>query len=91
MQEVLTTKQLATYLKLNELTIYKLVRLGVIPVIKLGKVLRFKKDVIEKWLDLESGWDAQFETLLRKTLEFGKNAGITEERIKRTISETRGK
>jgi len=85
----MTAKQLAGYLQLNELTIYKKVRLGEIPVVKIGRALRFKKDVIDKWLEIESGWDQEFETLLRRSQEFGKRAEITEKKIQRTIEEVK--
>ena len=89
MQEIMTAKQLADYLQVNELTIYKRVRLGIIPVVKMGRALRFKKDIIDKWLEIESGWDQEFETLLRRTQTFGKEARITEQRIQRAIEEVR--
>jgi excisionase family DNA binding protein len=89
MQEVMTAKQLADYLQVNELTIYKRVRLGIIPVVKMGRALRFKKDIIDKWLEIESGWDQEFETLLRRTQAFGKEAGITEQKIQRAVEEVR--
>lgn len=89
MQAVMTVKELADYLRLNELTIYKKVRLGEIPAVKVGRALRFKRDVIDKWLEIESGWDQEFETLLMRTQEFGKRAGITEKKIQRAIKEVR--
>lgn len=89
MQEVMTAKQLAEYLQVNQLTIYKRVRLGVIPVVKVGRALRFKKDVIDKWLEVESGWDQEFENLLRRSQRFGKEAGLTEQKVQQAIEETR--
>jgi len=89
MQAVMTVKELADYLRLNELTIYKKVKLGEIPAVKVGRAVRFKKDVIDKWLEVESGWDQEFETFLMRTQEFGKRAGITEEKIQRAIKEVR--
>ena len=89
MQAVMTVKELADYLRLNELTIYKKVRLGEIPAVKMGRALRFKRDVIDKWLEIESGWDQEFETLLMRTQEFGKRAGVTEEKIQQAIKEVR--
>jgi len=91
MQEVMTAKQLADYLQVNELTIYKRVRLGIIPAVKMGRALRFKKDIIDKWLEVESGWDQEFETLLRRTQVFGKQAGITEQKIQQAVKEVRAK
>ena len=89
MQAVMTVKELADYLRLNELTIYKKVRLGEIPAVKVGRTLRFKKDIIDKWLEIESGWDQEFETLLMRTQEFGKRTGITEKKIQKAIKEVR--
>lgn len=91
MQEILTAKQLADYLQVNELTIYKRVRLGEIPTVKMGRALRFKKDIIDKWLEVESGWDQEFENLLRRSQRFGKEAGITEQKIQQAIEEVRQK
>ena len=85
----MTTSQLANYLHLNELTIYKRVRLGEIPAVRVGRAVRFKKSIIDKWLEIESGWDEQFETLLRKSQEFGKRTGVTEEKIQQAIKEVR--
>ncbi len=89
MQQVMTAKQLADYLQLNEVTIYKWARLGEIPVVKVGRTLRFKKDIIDKWLEIESGWDQEFETLLKRTEEFGRDRGITEQKIQRAIEDVR--
>lgn len=89
MQEVMTAKQIADYLQINEMTLYKWVRLGGIPVVRMGRALRFKKDVIDKWLEVESGWDQKFESLLKKSQGFGKTAGITEKKIQQAVEETR--
>ena len=48
--EILTVKQLAAYLQLNEMTIYKLAREGKIPASRIGRSWRFKKDLIDDWL-----------------------------------------
>jgi excisionase family DNA binding protein len=50
MPEILTTKEIAKYLKLHEITIYKLAGEGKIPAIRIGKVWRFDKEVIDKWI-----------------------------------------
>ncbi len=89
MQEVMTTKQLASYLQLNELTIYKRVRIGEIPAVRFGRALRFKKAVIDKWLEAESGWDLEFEGLLLKSQEFGKKAGISEQAVQKAVKQIR--
>jgi len=89
MQEVMTAKQMADYLQINEMTLYKRVHLGEIPVVRMGRALRFKKDIIDKWLEVESGWDQEFENLLKRSQRFGKAAGITEQKIQQTVEEVR--
>ena len=89
MQEIMTAKQMAAYLQINEMTIYKKVRRGEIPVVRMGKVLRFKKDIIDKWLEVESGWDQKFEDLLQKSHRFGEQAGITEQKIQEAVEGVR--
>ncbi len=89
MQEVMTAKQMADYLQINEMTLYKRVHMGEIPVVRMGRALRFKKDIIDKWLEVESGWDQEFENLLKRSQRFGKAAGITEQKIQQTVEEVR--
>ena len=50
MAHMMTTKDLARYLKLHEFTICKFAREGKIPAIRVGRVWRFDKEVIDRWL-----------------------------------------
>jgi excisionase family DNA binding protein len=50
MDQILTVKELAKYLKLTEVTIYKYVKEGNIPAHRLGSRWRFDKDKIDEWL-----------------------------------------
>ena len=50
MPQVMTTKEVAKYLKLHEFTICKYAGEGKIPAIKIGHVWRFDKDVIDRWI-----------------------------------------
>lgn len=47
---IMTTKELAKYLKLHEITICKYAVQGRIPAIRIGRVWRFDKDAIDKWI-----------------------------------------
>jgi len=47
----MTIKELAEYLQLEEHTIYKMVRKGEIPAYKIAGQWRFKREMIEEWLD----------------------------------------
>jgi len=53
-KEIMTVKQIAEYLQMDEHTIYNLARSGQIPSIKISGQWRFKKDVIDKWISEES-------------------------------------
>ena len=47
---MLTLKELAEYLKMKEVTIYKHAQEGKIPGFKVGSKWRFKKETIDKWI-----------------------------------------
>ena len=55
MGKILTTKELAEYLKLTEVTIYKYANEGKIPGFKIGSRWRFDKDKIDDLLNSENG------------------------------------
>ena len=46
--DILTAQELADYLKLNEVTVYKYAKEGILPGYKIGKQWRFNKDEISK-------------------------------------------
>ncbi|MBW1766872.1 MAG: helix-turn-helix domain-containing protein [Deltaproteobacteria bacterium] len=50
MAEIMTTKEVARYLRLHEITICKHAADGKIPAIRIGSVWRFDKDIIDKWI-----------------------------------------
>jgi excisionase family DNA binding protein len=50
-KEVLTAEDLARYLGFNRNWIYRQAKAGEIPGVKLGKSWRFKKSVIDRWLE----------------------------------------
>jgi len=51
MQEVLlTTEQVANYLKIDKFTVYRLVAQKRLPAFKVGNQWRFKRALLEAWL-----------------------------------------
>ena len=48
--EIMTTKEIAVYLKLHQITICKYASEGLIPAVRIGRVWRFDKDVIDSWI-----------------------------------------
>lgn len=67
--EIMTVKELATYLKLAESTVYKLAQEGEIPGRKIGGNWRFSLEQINKWMAGENhspfweGGDSSGDTL----------------------------
>ena len=48
---IMTVKDVAEYLRMSEAKIYKLVKEGVLPVVRIGKSWRFRKDLLDAWLE----------------------------------------
>ena len=51
MEEYLTAKQIAKYLQVQPLTVYQWARTSKIPAVKIGRIWRFKKNVIDNFLE----------------------------------------
>lgn len=47
----MTVKDVASYLKLNERTVYRMAMSVKIPAFKVGASWRFKREDIEKWIE----------------------------------------
>ena len=48
--QIITTKEIAKYLRLHEITIAKLAKQGKIPSIRIGGVWRFDKELVDEWI-----------------------------------------
>jgi PTS system nitrogen regulatory IIA component len=58
MTRVMNVDEVARYLRVVPDTIYRKARRGEIPAVKMGKVWRFPKETLDKWLN-----DAALETV----------------------------
>jgi len=47
---LMTTEEVSRYLRISRVSVYRLVKQQKIPVSRIGKHLRFRKDVIDEWL-----------------------------------------
>ncbi|MEE8359907.1 MAG: helix-turn-helix domain-containing protein [Candidatus Omnitrophota bacterium] len=55
-ENVMTVRELAVYLKMKPVTIYKHAQGGKLPAFKVGTTWRFKRKTIDKWItDQENG------------------------------------
>lgn len=51
MERLLTAKQVSELIEVKPSTVYQWVHAGLIPHVKLGKSVRFKKDELFRWID----------------------------------------
>jgi excisionase family DNA binding protein len=51
---ILTIKEVAAYLKVNERTVYRLAASRDIPAFKVGGSWRFRKETLEQWIEQQS-------------------------------------
>jgi len=49
--DIMTIREVASYLKMTEKTIYKLAKERKIPAFKVGGNWRFKKEAIDEWIE----------------------------------------
>jgi len=47
----MTTGEVARYLRVDKYTIYRLVAKGKLPAFKVGNQWRFKRSILERWLN----------------------------------------
>ena len=51
MERLMTAKQVSELIEVKPSTVYQWVHLGLIPYVKLGKCVRFKKADLFRWID----------------------------------------
>jgi excisionase family DNA binding protein len=64
MDEVLDFDEASAYLKLAKSTLYGYVRKGIIPAFKAGRLWRFRKDELDKWMRSRIKYETKTRTEL---------------------------
>lgn len=64
MENIMNLEEVAKYLKMKPQTIYLWAQKGNIPAVKLGKEWRFRKDIIDEWLNQR--FDEKFKPIIDK-------------------------
>lgn len=49
--DVMTAEEAATYLRIARATLYRLAAKGQIPAVKVGRVWRFSRSLLDEWLE----------------------------------------
>jgi len=52
-EQIMTLREVAKYLGLHVMTVYKLTREGRVTAAKIGGQWRFKRDVLDEWLETQ--------------------------------------
>jgi excisionase family DNA binding protein len=56
---IMTVHEVADYLRVSDAKVYRLVKERRIPVVRIGKTWRFRKDLLDDWIRKESGTVAE--------------------------------
>lgn len=79
-ENLMDIKQVAEYLQMNKMTIYKLARQGKIPAFKVASEWRFRKDLIDEWLMSQLKGKPEFEKFgVKVKLEPGKTVLVVDD------------
>jgi excisionase family DNA binding protein len=86
--DIMTLEEVAKYLKLQPQTVYKWAQEGQIPGAKLGKEWRFRRSILDEWIDSaihlsRGGFNFLFES---SQAAMGQN-GITREEVEKILKE----
>ena len=60
-EQILTIKEVASYLKVHERTVYRLATKGELPAFKVANTWRFRLRDIDHWISAQTGagWEAE--------------------------------
>src|SRR5262245_205852 len=88
---ILTAEELASYLKINPQTVYRRFRAGDLPGVRIGRSIRFPKDLVDAWLRLRAtGWNqARRQDLFRGMEGFAVREGLNEADVLRAVKKRR--
>jgi excisionase family DNA binding protein len=88
--DIMTLEEVARYLKVKPQTVYKWAQEQLIPGTKLSKEWRFRKSILDEWIDtsiLQS--KAGFDLLLRSTEKAIRERGIAGADLEQLLRESR--
>lgn len=84
--EIMTLEEVARYLRLSNQTIYKMVQSGEVPGVKIGKEWRFRRSVLDEWLDTAMALSkAGFDLMVQQTWLAARQGGLTKDDLDRLV------
>lgn len=88
-EEIMTLEEVARYLKLKPQTVYKWAQEGQIPGAKLGKEWRFRRSILDEWIDssilLSKGG---MELLVRSGQVAVQNQGLSPDELEQLLNDS---
>lgn len=85
--EIMTLEEVARYLKLTPQTVYKWAQEGKIPGTKLGKEWRFRRRIIDDWIDTSIALSkGGFDLMFRQSLLAVRRRGTSEQELDRLLN-----
>jgi excisionase family DNA binding protein len=85
----LTVEEVAAYLKLAPVTIYRELVKRRLPGFKVGNQWRIRKDILDDWIEERSGWQKRFDRLWTGFQKQGRRQGVTEDSVAREVKAAR--
>jgi excisionase family DNA binding protein len=87
-EDILTIEEVARYLKMKPQTIYKWAQEGQIPGAKLGKEWRFRKHILDEWIDSSIALSkGGFDLLIHSSLLDIRKSKLTESEMDQILKE----
>ena len=74
----LTVEEVAAFLKLSPITVYRELTKKRLPGFKVGNQWRVRQDILQEWIEEKSGWQKRFDRIWSTTQKEGRRRGITE-------------
>jgi len=85
----LTVEEVAVYLKLSPMTVYRELVKRHLPGFKVGNQWRIRKDILDEWIEEKSGWQKRFDRLWQDLQRHGRRRKITESDVLKEVEAVR--
>lgn len=85
----LTVEEVAAFLKLSPVTIYRELVKRRLPGFKVGNQWRIRKDILDDWIEVQSGWTNRFDRLWTDLQKTGKRRRISEKTVAQEVEAVR--
>ena len=69
MAQIMTTNEIAEYLKLHPITIIKYAREGKIPATRIGRVWRYDKELVDRWIAQAENYSEKDKDIQRRVVK----------------------